>query len=256
MKVVDMPDHEYHAIEAFSNSGGGKLSEDYTPRHYKANEFKGSPATRLGTVVHARMLMGEKWDDEIKVWTGSKTLTSKGALKFIEDHPGFTVVTQEESDKAKELVETVESYDPHVIKFFKQTINEQAIIGEIEGVPVKCKLDAWSEKLGKIYDVKTTESLAKFRRSFYDLGYHRQAAWYLRLAQLAGLAAEQFVFFVVESSAPYCHKFVTVTEEVIEDGREDIDQAFEIYKECYLANDWSEGYSDDVLVIHRPHWRR
>jgi len=250
MIIKQIPDREYFPIDAFSNSAAKLILK--SPMHYKANTFTGSTSTRVGTASHARLL-NERWDDEIKIWNGTKTLTSKAAQEFIATNPGFTVITQEESDKAKELVE---AQPEDVLSFFRHTQNEIAIIGEIDNVPVKCKVDAHSEKMKSFYDFKTTESLEKFQRSFYDYGYHTQAAWYLKMAELAGLDVQQFLFYVVESSPPYCSKFVACSEQVLEDGKEDIEKAFEIYKQCYLTDDFSEGYTDDVLFIERPYWRR
>ena len=195
MEIKQISDKEYFAINAFSNSGGGKLSPTYTPAHYKANDFTGSSATRIGTAVHARML-NEVWDDEIKVYNGTKTLTSKSALEFVGANKGFTVITQDESDTAKAIVD---AQNPDFLKYFKSTRNELAIIGEIEGVPVKCKIDAVSEHMRSLYDVKTTMDLGKFQRNFYELGYHRQAAWYLKLAKMAGLEVDKMMFYVIET---------------------------------------------------------
>lgn len=252
MKISQISDKQYFAIEAFSNSGGGKLSATYTPKHYKANNFTGSSATRIGTAVHARML-NDVWDDEIMVYNGTKTLTSKAAAEFISEHPGKVVITQEESYAAKAIVE---NQDEDFLAFFRSTTNELAIVGDMDNIPVKCKIDAYSEKMRTIYDVKTTADMGKFQRNFYELGYHRQAAWYLKLAKLAGLEVDKFMFYVIESSAPYCSRFVSISDEVLEDGEEDIEEAFQIYKQCYLKDDWSEGFSDDVLEIRRPYWLR
>ena len=99
-------------------------------------------------------------------------------------------------------------------------------------------------------------SVPKFIKNFYELGYHTQAAWYLKLAKLAGLKADKFVFYVVESSNPYCYKMITVSREVLDDGEEDIERAFQAYKKCVENNNWSEGYSDNIYEIKRPYWRK
>ena len=107
-----------------------------------------------------------------------------------------------------------------------------------------------------MYDVKTTDSLQKFTRNVYDYGYHRQAAWYIKLAKEAGLEVSGFVFYVIETSAPYCHKLVKFDQAVLDDGLMDIEAAFEIYKGCYKTGNWNQGYSDDILTIKQPYWRR
>ena len=128
MEIKQISDKDYFALEAFSNSGGGKLSPSYTPKHFKANTFSGSSATRTGTAVHARIL-NDVWFDEIKVFNGTKTLTSKAAIEYVKDHPDFTVITQEESDAAKLIVD---AQDGEILKFFNRKCkNEIAMMAEL-----------------------------------------------------------------------------------------------------------------------------
>ena len=49
---------------------------------------------------------------------------------------------------------------------------------------------------------------------------------------------------------------ITVSREVLDDGEEDIERAFQAYKKCVENNNWSEGYSDNIYEIKRPYWRK
>lgn len=250
MQIKQIPDNEYFAIPAFSNSAAKLLLD--SPKHFKANSFNGSPASRIGTIFDI-MMTSQDLLTELAIYKGHKNLGVK-AQPFIDKNKDKMVVTEDEYSTAKKMYE---AQDPHFVTAFRKTRNQVVFVGEIEGVPVKAKPDCISEEKKTIYDIKTTsKSMSKWERDLYDSYYHTQAAWYLKLARLAGLDMEKFVFFVVESSTPYCYRLFNATAEVIEDGEEDIERAFQIYKQCYLTDDWTEGYPDDVVQLERPYWRR
>jgi len=225
MELLDIPDKEYFALDAFSNSAAKLLLR--SPLHYSTNDFQGSSPTRIGTAVHCLILTPGDFEKTIKVFNGTKTLTSKAAKSFVADHPDHQVIS-----------------------------TEKVVLGEINGVKVKAKYDAYCDAKGLIYDIKTTESLTKFRRSFYDLGYHTQAYFYTMMMRKLGKEINGFIFYVIETTAPYCHGVFDIDEEVLEDGKNDINRAMEIYKQCKESGDWRQGYSNSIETLTRPYYRR
>ena len=251
MELLDIPDKEYFALDAFSNSAAKLLLR--SPLHYSTNDFQGSSPTRIGTAVHCLILTPGDFEKTIKVFNGTKTLTSKAAKSFVADHPDHQVITQDEADKAQAICEARTKND---LDFFGRISTEKVILGEINGVKVKAKYDAYCDAKGLIYDIKTTESLTKFRRSFYDLGYHTQAYFYTMMMRKLGKEINGFIFYVIETNAPYCHGVFDIDDEVLEDGKNDINRAMEIYKQCKASGNWSQGYSNSIETLTRPYYRR
>ena len=66
-------------------------------------------------------------------------------------------------------------------------------------------------------------------RSSYKYGYHRQAAFYMD-----GFNADEFWFAVVEKEAPYRTGLYQASEEFINNGRREIGELLDRYREYFI----------------------
>ena len=82
-----------------------------------------------------------------------------------------------------------------------------------------------------IIDLKTTRdsSPESFRRSAYNYGYDRQAAFYLD-----GFKADEFWFLVIEKESPYRVGIYKASDEFIEGGRQKNQSLLKKYKEFFI----------------------
>lgn len=112
---------------------------------------------------------------------------------------------------------------------------------------------------GWIGDYKTAASADPrvFARKAADFGYHLQAAWYTRLAQLVNLFDEPpaFRFVVQEKTSPFLVSVIELDADFLDLGDADMDRALALYAECRDAGQWP-GYPDDPHVVAPPPWMR
>jgi hypothetical protein len=125
----------------------------------------------------------------------------------------------------------------------------------ISGVRCKARPDCHTPEIagGTLWDIKTTKDASPraFERSIFDMGYHRQAAFYLDGAAALGLPAQHFVFIAVEKVAPFAVALYRLTEGAIDAGREELKRLLATYAECEQNQRWP-GYSDAVVDIALP----
>lgn len=106
-----------------------------------------------------------------------------------------------------------------------------------------------------LVDIKSATSAAphRFARSVWDFRYHLQRAVYLDgWEQLTGEACE-FVFVVVETTAPYLTAVYTLDDIATHAGERDYREALDLYRSCTESGHWP-GYADDITVLPSPRW--
>lgn len=116
------------------------------------------------------------------------------------------------------------------------------------GIRKKMRNDLALPGIRTIADLKSTDSIKKFRASLFRFGYHRQGAFYLDFhADLADLgfsvAYDTFVLIVVEKKPPFnCHVMLLDPQD-IDWGRGDIKRLMKDYARCEKADFWpTYGY--------------
>ena len=283
LKIIEISDDEYHKIEAFSNSGCKSILK--SPKHFKNNNFGGSVATRIGALTHELLLRHDNYiDDNYIIFDTKKAMTlkdtasiKKGNLKPEDVIPKFwpsldndvarkqiktmkkeasetgtkpkMLLHPAELQEARNLIQNVPDFYKDILK--NHTRNEFAIVGEINGVPVKCKIDAYEPTNGTIVDAKTTLSMEDFQSpfKFKKLGYDGQAYFYKWLCVEAGLYVSAFRFLVMEKDDIYGCKVLECTEKTLAEGKVKIDRGMAKYKKCLETNDWDSIYSGEIEYI-------
>lgn len=132
-------------------------------------------------------------------------------------------------------------------------LSEQALIGEIGGIKVKARADYIHPEKGFILDLKTTSETAspdRFKYKIYTLGYHLQAAFYLKVANLEGCYRD-FYITAIETFPPFECKTYQLDFGALELGNTLVNKAITRYKECLEKNSWP-GYEDNVEFVGIP----
>ncbi len=119
------------------------------------------------------------------------------------------------------------------------------------GVGVKCRPD-WTATDGTLVDLKSARDASPrgFARAAADLGYHLQAAHYLRM-----LAAERFLFVAVEPEPPHLTAVYELDQDALRRGLQLVDRALDL--SARLADvppDQWPGYPSTTTRLALPAW--
>lgn len=107
-----------------------------------------------------------------------------------------------------------------------------------------------------VSDYKTTSSAEPraFQRSIFNFGYDIQGVFYTDAIQAAELAEDvTFLFIAQETIAPYLITVHELDAIALRLGRERVDRACAIFRECTETGTWP-GYSDDIELATPPMW--
>jgi len=244
-------DKEYFAAEGLNASSLKQFAK--SPAHYKASLIapeKKSTAFDIGTLVHQLVL------EKTKGWAiveGNRN--SKSVKEMVETAKslGKIAIKPGEDEAILKMADSVAS------NYYGQYLGRDADCSELAGfvedpetgLLLKAKFD-YAPKSGNIlFDLKTAQdaSPAKFKWSAKDFGYDIQAVHYMHVAKLCGLDYEQFIFVVVEKTAPYLTASYILEDETRERAEHKYRMILEQFKACSDANDFSQGYDDELIEL-------
>ena len=247
---------------------------DESPRKYEASyitrTLSRSPtdAMGFGTLVHGLTLQPSVVSSEIAVIPDS-ALTSNGQRRgkawdaFCEATEGKLRVFQEDYDRALTIAQKVWSHPFYKFIFEKIEQVEVPIYWTDPIEPVSCKgipdivAGEW------IIDLKTTRSLTGFlqggehlvSKQIAEMGYHLQAAFYLRGASIHyGDPKTRFAFLVVETEEPYRVYAIELKPEAITAGEVKMQRLLAEYVRRMQTGDWSEEGENSLLQVGVPSW--
>jgi hypothetical protein len=139
---------------------------------------------------------------------------------------------------------------------------EMSILWRHNDLLCKCRVDKLARgKQTVAVDVKTTAdaSPAAFAWSVRNYGYDRQAAFYLRGLDAAGIACDGFAFIAVESAPPHAVAVYTIDDaDLIEADAELFhpeDGLVVRYAACVNSGEWP-GYAKGMNVLRLPSKRK
>lgn len=126
---------------------------------------------------------------------------------------------------------------------------------EPTGLMCKARLDKLLSTLPFVVDLKSTADASPdaFSRTALNMGYHKQAAWYLDGCAACGLTVEKFIIPAVEQSAPYAVAVYDLGAASIELGRIKNREALTAYAHAEKTGQWA-GFSNIVQPLEVPAW--
>lgn len=276
-----IPSSIYHGLDAVSNSRLKPLAKSALHcRHAMLAGVTETDALKFGSGAHAWCLEPETLERDFvvaqqcaaivkstgKVCTnGGKHLDgdewfcgTHGKHLSDETNPeGVTIIPQSQWDEMAAIRDSIHSHPAARAIMEADGDNELSILATHPLTQLACKLrlDIWRPGFSTIADIKTCQdaSEAGFKQSLFQFGYFRQAGMYLRLAQMAGLSAEHFVFIAVEKKAPHAVAVYRLQDDVIEAGWGDAERLMHEYASCQTSGNWP-GYSNDVADISLNDW--
>lgn len=270
--ILGMPEKEYRAHEAISQSLLKSFGEAATPLHFKAAKPKEATADMLfGTCAHAAILephrAHEVWVVRPEEYPSEKLIDGKPVMKpwngnstwcetWLANQGDKIVLTREQAERLPKIVDSLNKIElvrealkhgQKEVSWFKQD--------EETGLWLKARTDLVAmdaEQRSWILDLKKTQSGCathdEFSKSAADYGYDIQAASYLSIT-----GASRFIFVVFDDKEPYDVSLFEPTAEMLNAGRARWLKLLAGYNRCVQSNDWP-GYQKTIQPLNLPAW--
>lgn len=189
-------------------------------------------------------------------------------LDFPDLFDPITVLSKEDSDLAYNIAKAVKNHstagplidacDPQVSIVWDEILESAPLgFGHPANKLLSCKsrLDGLCEPMGLIIDLKTTTDATPeaFTRQLFNLGYHLQAAMYLRACKAHGIEVEDYVIIAAEKDPPNSVACYRLRDSAIAVGDREITRLMDVYHHCLKTNTWP-SYPEQVTDIGLPDW--
>jgi len=232
--------------------------------HYlasKENPTKPTAAMTLGTLIHSAVLEPDKFAAETIVMPeGIDRRTKAGkeaAAEFEARAEGKTILTVDQDAICTGIINSLFSGRHETARKLleggKPEVSfawEDAMTGQMS----KCRVD-WLRSDNIMVELKSTEDASHkaFMRQCANLDYDLSAAWYRGGVKAVTGEKMDYVFVVVETSAPFEVAVYMPDDAFFENGKAKIRQALETYMKACESGIFA-GYADEVTELELPPW--
>ena len=257
----DVPDDEYFAFDAASNSRLSQLAK--SPAHCYAainGVWSDTEALRFGSAAHAAVLQPMEYATRYTTFVGD--LRSKAAKEeFAELRAKFGDRNVLRGDAQETIAEMVTAVRQHrAARTILDLPGPSEVVAlwkhEQTGLLCKMKVDHYAVEAAVLIDYKTTTDASPdaFSRSIHNYGYHRQGAFYIMGMRSLGIDMKDFVLIAQEKTAPFAVSACRIHDFALEAGRDELEQLLTTYAECKSSGHWP-GYDDGKIIdIDLPEW--
>lgn len=258
---------EYHADVEYTSHSMLEEFRDSIPRFhglYIEHSIPPEPDTAalaLGTAFHVLVLEPDRQNDLLVVYPvgdGRKTeiKEARERIRLDAEKHGKTVITAEQWDQAQRMAERC-----RIHPLVKEMLEEPGYYEQ--SIRIDCpdtgKRKVRFDKLfpaGHIFDLKTTRHLRPqaFGRDVYMFGYHRQAAYYEDVRDLAmGEGQGLFIYAVTCSVEPFETVAYQMELSALSAGRAENYQLLMELKQRRETGDWSSRWQG-LQKLDIPYW--
>lgn len=246
---------DYHAdpIEggSLSQSRAKVLLDEAGPARFKANHREQKTAWNIGTAAHAYVL-GEGLERIVLI--DAENYYSKVAKAARDDAyaNGMTPIITPEHEQAMAMADALKAHPLAVETLTGQ--HEVSAFIQRDSLWLRGMLDTYAPG-SHIADYKTTfdASSRGVTSSVWKYRYHMQAAWYRSLVKEIAGESLPVRFIFQEKKRPYLVSVWEATDDYLELGRADMDDAIAIYLRCQLSGEWP-GYPSEIQQLTPPDW--
>jgi len=252
--VTDMPSDIYHSHDSISNSGLKLISR--SPAHYKYQPER-EPTRNLviGSALHMAVLEPDLYR-ETYFNSGAADRRAKVYKDLADEYGGEFVLTANEADNIDGIANSL--WDKYSVLLSLPGNNELSGFSADPETGVVCRhrFDKLTQNRIAI-DLKTAVDARPeaFSKSIHAYGYHMQQAFYSdQYEWITGRMLNDFIFLVVESSAPYACKSYRINQESIDIGRDIYRKCLDEYAKCRESGIWPAYSNDGIEEISIPSW--
>lgn len=250
----------YHAADAVSNSRLKWIAAPKTPAHYRAKWIDKlipeaeTDALRIGSLTHRAILEPDTMEGSFYTKPDGMKFTNKEGIAWRDSHQDKPILSAEESAGITAMRDSVWNHRI-AARILKHSDCERSAFADNKGQLLKSRFDALPRGVNFIADLKTCVSadLDSVEKAISQNGYYRQAAFYLKVAELCGLERDAFVFIFVEKTPPYAVAVYQLDDRVIDAGRIVVGRDLDLLRRCQDRNEWP-GYEANVMNAALPDW--
>lgn len=209
---------------------------------YDRAEREQTPALLFGDALHTLCLEGTGvFHDSFSILPEGLDKRTKEGKALYQDYlaSGKKLISQKDYDCICNMEVNLRSNEL-IYPMMQGGSNEVTLIGELEGVKVKARLDRIMAN-GDIIDLKSMNDIPKrrnFRSAVFNFKYHIQAAFYIMLLREITGKTQKFYFIAMEKNDPYSVRAFTLDETFIKRGMEEVVKGLNYYKACVKENFW------------------
>lgn len=257
-----MPAAEYHSLPGVSITRLKNMKRSALHyRHFLAAPPQSSPMT-LGTASHCSVLEPERFGREYAMWSRR---SKSGSLcprtgqfweSFVAESGNKSIITEDEADTALTLAKAVRS-SPAAMRYLQAGDPEVTMQWEVNAQHRRGRAD-WLTIIDDdhyLVGLKTARDCRPFvfGNAAAKLGYHLQWAYYHDGYEAITGRKPKMVEIVVESSAPHAVVVYRITEDIIEQGRDEYVELIEALQKCEASGEWP-GPATDEIDLSLPSW--
>jgi hypothetical protein len=268
-----VPESEYRSLDGISITRLKELQR--SPKHYQyrlKSPAKTAPLT-LGTAAHVAVLEPERFPSQFAVWSRRSEKTGNLCPRngqwweeFEAANASKSIITEDECTTALTLAAAVRG-DPVAMKYLETGEPEVTMQWEMrsesqlrEPVVVQCRGRAdWLTNIdGNPYliGLKTARDCRPFvfGSAAAKLGYAMQWAYYLDGYRTLTGKTPAVKEIVVESAPPHDVVVYDITDDIIDQGREDYEALLRILTDCQVRNEWLGVGNGTEQILSLPSW--
>jgi hypothetical protein len=261
-EVKDMPDSEYHKIDAISNSGLKRFRE--SPGKFLDKNVEPTRDMIIGRAFHEAFLLPKLFEEStiIKPEFSKKKEGLEEKAKFKSENAAKTILTQDDFDLVISMRSRLRRI-PLINKIFASGDPERSFFWTDPITNLKCKLrsDFINQDLDMIIDLKTYTAIddqsakKEIAKRFYDM----QGAFYLdHISKIRNHHFQHFVLVMIEKKFPYDVKIYNLGKSFMDRGRRLYRESLDSYAKFKDLIDFNENILDEVEfeTIECPAWAR
>ena len=257
----NISNEDYHADPALGSSRARQLLGSCPAKVKHSMQFPtpSTPALLNGSMVHTATLEPALIDIEFGCkpleidGNSSRTKAYKESFELMEEaEPNKRWLPPADYNRCMEVAASARQH-PLLMEMLYHPASKVEHTGffEVNGTPCKVRPDLYNSETGMVLDLKTTLDASEkgFAKSVRQFSYTFQAAFYMTALRAMGERPKQFVFLVVEKTAPFATACYALDNNDIEKEIPRVLESIKLYGEC-LATDVWPGYTDDIKTLN------
>lgn len=222
-------------------------------KHYYDKGFESTDAMDFGTMVHKLLLEPEDFKAKYAVAPKVDRRKKEGKelwTAFMEENPGKEIITKDDYDKAKYMLDGFIANDAAVNLVACGQYEVAMFWTDVEtGLKMKAKVDSIDFEKHRLGDLKTTLSCAdrSLITTIKKYNYAFQQAAYSDGYEALKSVYPQFEFIFVDKCNPSTTRLIKLSESVVAKAQQDYNRAIEIWQKCTKEGYWP-SYGDTMQV--------
>lgn len=246
--IYNLSSEAYHQGPGISRSGLMEFKR--SPYHYwykyLNSDYKPEPVTQaqiIGNALHTLILEPNEFEKRYFVIPEFNKVTKEGKecwLKIKSDLGKKETLSAHQYQTLQHMAASLKK-NKLAIQLIENAEIEQSLYwtDPDTGILCKCRPDILRNNL--VCDLKTAQngSPRSFQYAAFDYGYYIQAAMVREaIKQLKQKIIKDFLFLVIEKSAPYAISIYQLDEASLNKGYQEFKILLAHYKQCLETNDW------------------